>query len=563
MRNSFVRAHRSGPRLVIGALALLAMAGMVFGQNSTLSGRLTTSKGGTVANADISLLNLPAAPMPNMPNMPNMPKANVAPVKTGTSAADGAFSLTQVPAGTYVLQIDAQGFERFSQEITVPSAQPLTISLEPLEVPGAEAAPAINQSIDPKILLDRIAALEKKVQELESTTVLSAPEIRTKREVKYIDKNSNIYDEPHPGAKKTVTYERERVLRRQNIDEKIEAALQDDKAKSVAVGVSAGMATQAAIQTMGEEQGFNGHKYALASADITFAARVAQNTTFFADLVGLTGPPADNEISGITLLNSFNSRLVLQNQLNVREAWLRTELFRNRLALTAGRVDLTNYFDRSAVANDEFTQFLSDALVNSPALGLPVNGIGFVGIYDPKNSWLVKAGYQQSALQIDSLSDAAFNLGEVDHLMRPFGLPEGNYRFWYRYASTHQAREVNRPAAHGSSVGTSIDQKLTDQLTLFGRYGYGNVDIGKLHFYSGGFQVQKRFVVNPGDQWALGYAQTVVPGFGRENLAEGYYNFRLSEKLRLSLHLTHVVEARPGKADIGYFVPGMRFIATF
>lgn len=548
-------------RWLASTAALLVTTASLLAQ-ATLTGRITTSKGGVVGDAQVQLLNLPAAPMPNMPNMPNM-RAGAAPVKTGTSAANGLFTLDQVPPGQYVLQIDAAGFERFSREITVPSAQPLAITLEPLEVPGAETAAPVGQSTDNQALLARIDALEKRLAELESTTVLSAPEIRTKREVKYIDKNSNIYDEPGDGRKPTVTYERERVLRRQNIDDKIADALNNDKAKSVAVGVSAGMAAQGVVQTMGAEQDFNGHAYALASADVTFAARVAQNTTFFADLVGLTGPPPDNEVSGITLLNSFTSRLVLQNQLNIREAWLRTELFRQRFSLTAGRIDLTNYFDRSTVANDEFTEFLSDALVNSPALGLPVNGIGLVGIYDPKDSWLVKLGYQQSALTVDSLSNAAFNLGEVDHLMRPLGLPEGNYRFWYRYASPHQAREVNRPAAHGSSVGTSIDQKLTDQLTLFGRYGYGIVDIGRLHFYSGGFQVQKRFVVNPGDQWAFGYAQTVVPGFGRENLAEGYYNFRLSDKLRLSFHLAHVVEARPAQKDIGYFVPGLRFIATF
>ena len=545
--------------LVIAATGLLLIAGVVSGQTSSLTGRVTTSKGGVVANADVTLLNLPSAPMPNMPNM----RTAATPVKTGSSGANGTFSLDQVPPGQYVLQVDAPGFERSSQEITVPSAQPVTITLNALDLPGAESVAPVGQATDSQALLDRIAALEKRLSELESTTVLSAPEIRTKREVKYIDKNSNIYDEPTPGAKKTVTFERERVLRRQNIDDKIADALANDKAKSVSVGVSAGMAAQAAVQTMGEERDFNSHKYSLASADVTFAARVAQNTTFFADLVGLTGPPPDNEISGITLLNSFASRLVLQNQLNVREAWLRTELFRQRFAVSAGRIDLTNYFDRNTVANDEFSQFLSDALVNSPALGLPVNGIGLVGVYDPKNSWLFKAGYQQSSLQVDSLSDSAFNLLEVDHLMRPFSLPEGNYRFWYRHAGTQQAREVNRPAPHGNAAGASVDQKLTDQFTLFARYGYGRVDIGRLHFYSGGFQVQKRFVVNPGDTWSLGYAQTIVPAFGRENLVEGYYNFRLSEKLRLSFHLTHAVEERSGQKTLGYFVPGVRFIATF
>jgi hypothetical protein len=37
---------------------------------------------------------------------------------------------------------------------------------------------------------------------------------------------------------------------------------------------------------------------------------------------------------------------------------------------------LTNYFDHNVAANDETSQFISDALVNNPALGLAINGVG-------------------------------------------------------------------------------------------------------------------------------------------------------------------------------------------
>lgn len=554
-----MQLHRRQQLAAFGVAAMLAaFANTGYGQTPALTGQIVNANGAPVAGADLTLVNLPQAPMPNMPDMTKAP----VPVATVSSGPNGSFTIPAGPQGNFVLQVDLQGFERWSQEVTLPAREPLRVLLVPLNLAGAEEL-AQNQSTDTQALLDRIASLEKKVSDLEATTVLSAPETRTRRRIKYIDKNSNIYDEPRPGTKPTTVYERERVLRRQNIDEKIEAVLANESQKSVAVGVSAGMVAQSVVQTKGEEQIFNGHKYALASADITFAARVAQNTTFFADIVGLTGPSADNEVGGITLLNSFNSRLILQNQLNIREAWLRTELFKQRLAITAGRVDLTNTFDRNALANDEFSQFVGDALVNNPALGLPVNGIGLVGVYDAKNSWLVKAGYQQSSLDITSLSDAAFNLVEVDRVLRPFGLNEGNYRVWYRYAGSTQARQVNRPAARGSSAGVSIDQRISNQLAFFGRYGYGKVDIGKLQFFSAGFHVQRRFVVNPSDYWSFGYAQTNVRQFGRENVLEGYYNFSLSEKLRLSLHLSRVEQARAGQPNIGYFVPGIRFIATF
>ena len=102
VQNRLVRAG-----LIAAAVGLFA-AGTLFGQTSTLNGRVANNKGGVVSGADVLLLNLPMAPMPNMPNM----RASTTPVKTARSAANGAFSLTEVPAGQYVLQVDAAGFER-------------------------------------------------------------------------------------------------------------------------------------------------------------------------------------------------------------------------------------------------------------------------------------------------------------------------------------------------------------------------------------------------------------------------------------------------------------------
>ena len=55
--------------------------------------------------------------------------------------------------------------------------------------------------------------------------MLSEPETRVKRIEVYVDPNGVQTDEPVPGAKREVTYQRERVYRRQTINEKIEEAL--------------------------------------------------------------------------------------------------------------------------------------------------------------------------------------------------------------------------------------------------------------------------------------------------------------------------------------------------
>jgi hypothetical protein len=65
------------------------------------------------------------------------------------------------------------------------------------------------------------------------------------------------------------------------------------------------------------------------------------------------------------------------------------------------------------------------------------------------------------------------------------------------------------------------------------------------------------------DTWGVGYAQTDLDTGGHEKLVEGYYNFQISEKLRLSFHLQHVLEAPAEAASAGFLVPAVRLQATF
>jgi hypothetical protein len=495
-----------------------------------------------------------------MPNMPGMAD------RTTRSTADGSFSFDQVPAGRYILFADSPGFERSSQEVALPGAAgPFELKLEALEIPGGapttatESAPLTTQA-----LMDQIKTLEQRVAELESSTVLSEPETRVRKVEVYVDENGNQHDQPVPGAKPQVTYQRERVYRRQTIGEKIEEAISDAQEHTVKVGVSAAVTPQFAIQSEGEETEADGHAYQLASADLFFTAGIAQNTLFYADIVGLSGTPPDLEISGLTLVNGYSARLDRQNVINLREAWLRTEIFSQKMALVGGRLDLTNFFDRNAAANDETTQFLSDALVNNPTLGIATNGSGFAAVFDPKNGLTLKGGFQQSNPDATNLNDSLYTLGEVGYNLTLPKLGEGNYRVW--------GRRTNLAPFAATAWGVSFDQRIAPPLTLFARYGDGEVPSGAEGetqssagetFWSAGFQLFKGRVFNPLDSWGFGYAETTLAVGDKERLYEGYYNFQLSEKLRLSFHLTHTLQLPAGAEKFGYFVPGVRVQASF
>jgi hypothetical protein len=427
-------------------------------------------------------------------------------------------------------------------------------------LPAVEAqAPADSEQRDEEAdreqLLRRIEELERRVTELDSTTVLSEPETRVRQIEVWVDDDGVEYETEQPGTRSVITYQRERVFRRQTINEKIEEALEDAASRSVGVGVDAAIVLQNVQQTGGDETDADGNTYELASADLFFTAGLAQNTIFFADIVGLSGTPPDNEVGGLTLLNGYAARLVRQNELNLREAWLMTELARQRLALTAGRLDLTNFFDHNAVANDETTQFLSDALVNNPMLGLSENGAGLAAAFDPKNGFNAKIGYQQSSSDALNLSDSLFYLAEVSKLFTPFNLGEGNYRAWYR--------TDNSSGGNQRAYGVSVDQRVTEALTLFGRFGSAQTAGPRDQFYSLGFQFRNGVVFNPEDAWGVGYARTELGAGDEERLVEGYYNLRMTQKLQISFHLTRVTERPFGAESASYLVPGVRLQASF
>jgi hypothetical protein len=466
--------------------------------------------------------------------------------------AQGAYAFPALPVGSYNVTVVSAGLTAFRRQgVAVTADQNVQLDITLDAASAQQAADAERQE-----LLQQLAELKQRVTDLETNTVLSDPETRVRRVEVFVDEQGGEHDEQVPGSKPVVTYQRERVYRRQTINEKIEEALADAEEHSVKIGVDAAITTQFAKRTKGGDPFIDNRAYALASADLFFTAGIAQNTVFFADIVALSGSPPDAEIPSLTLLNGYTARLERQNELNLREVWLRTELFGQRLALTTGRLDLTNYFDANAFSNDESTQFLSDALVNNQMLGLGANGTGVAAEFDPKNGFRLKFGLQQSNNDATNLSESLFTLSEVGYTFTPFALPEGSYRLWFRTDNTSE--DLRR------SVGISIDQKLSNAVGLFARYGTQDLeDDGRDHYWSAGIGFQNGFIFNPQDTWGVGYAQMELQSGDREKLVEGYYNLLLTERLRLSFHLSHALETPATGEKFGYLLPGVRLQASF
>ena len=260
-----------------------------------VQGRVTNESGANAAGAIVTATN-----------------AETGAQFSATTDGQGSYSFAALPPGKYDISIVSPtgltAFRRTGVEVVADRATALDIAMNAAS--AAEAAEFERQQF-----LQRIATLEQRITDLESSTVLSEPETRVRRVEVFVDPSGGVHDEPVPGAQPAVTYERERVYRRQTINEKIEEALEDAENRSVAVGVDAAMGTQFAGRTEGDLEADN-RAYALASADLFFTAGLAQNTIFFADIVGLSGSPPDAEIPSLTLLNGYGraSRPAERNQ---------------------------------------------------------------------------------------------------------------------------------------------------------------------------------------------------------------------------------------------------------
>ncbi|KMP11355.1 hypothetical protein UR09_03635 [Candidatus Nitromaritima sp. SCGC AAA799-A02] len=413
-------------------------------------------------------------------------------------------------------------------------------------------------------LRDRMQRLEERLMELESKAVLSEPELIVKRKDIWVCNDGLEFDDPDSGKcsdgekpQKSFTYQREKVFRRQTISEKIEETLASEAEKGLSIGLSGTGTLQHAIGTHGADNTAEGNLFGVGSVDLFLIGKPALYTMFFVDIEAIGGFPPDDDINNVSALNSDDARRINDRELNLREVWLSTQLFDQTLSLYGGMLDLTNYFDSNMVANDETTQFITDALVNNPLLGHPANGGGITAIFDPKTGINFKAGIQRGDNAAKSLAEKIYSIFEVGYLSHFGSIPEGHYRAWYRISEN--TRKEN------TAYGFSIDQKIDQAVTLFGRFGHRFTDdqVAEDDFsYSGGIQFTT-FRLNPQDSWALAFSIQNLGSGVDETLAEAYYNFHLTDNLKTSFHLQHLIDTNAGGTGQGYLLPGMRVQIDF
>ncbi|MDP3143520.1 MAG: carbohydrate porin [Candidatus Omnitrophota bacterium] len=175
----------------------------------------------------------------------------------------------------------------------------------------------------------------------------------------------------------------------------------------------------------------------------------------------------------LTLYSNVNRDADNDNNVRLTELWYEQALFKDKAALTFGKLDPTVYFDNNEVANDETTQFLGRIFRNSPTIEFPDNTAGIRLAYIPLEWLELGYGVFDGNSDWEKIGDNLFNIGQVTFKTNFFNL-SGNYRFlgWNNNVYHTKWLDTGKTKEANYGFGLSFDQKVTDAVTLFTRYGW-------------------------------------------------------------------------------------------
>jgi hypothetical protein len=416
----------------------------------------------------------------------------------------------------------------------------------------------------------QVQTLESKLEELRGKMVPVEPAEEIKRVTEWVCERGHVFSIAPEGGRcpydqtpvvSREQYHKVKLARRQTLSEIVEARLEEQSRQRVAVAASA---TGIIQQTVGAGPNrLRGE----GSLDVLLIARPAFNTLFFADVeaIGGNGPdPFTGSVSGLNADAGSLQDSDRVDRVSLREAWVMTQLFEGRLTGVVGKLDLTNYFDRNAVANDETSQFVSGMFVNNPLLGQPVEGVGHQAnapgphlAWDTFRQWRFGIGLQLPENSGSALGRTPFTIGEIGYSTQLLG-GLGNYRLWGRHNGGEQGSRA---------VGINFDQWAGHWLRAFGRYGWqtGGSERDR-QAWSLGLGIRSFLLSRPRDETGLAYGWMRAANGRAEDLAELYHRFYLTEHLAVSLiaqyvfHLAGNDQVRP---RAGVLVGGVRTQVNF
>jgi porin len=251
---------------------------------------------------------------------------------------------------------------------------------------------------------------------------------------------------------------------------------------------------------------------------------------------------------------------------HVLEAWFQhvVELDRrNRIGLTLGIIDASNYLDQNAFANDEYMQFMNPALSNAPNTFFPAYDLGIAA------EWYIGdwafSGVIMDVHQFNGPDKYTFYGLQAGYRLET-GLGTGNYRISLN-GDRDFIDEVGQSKQKNDILIVSADQKLGDSIGVFTRVGWRLDDepINYRAIYSGGIDIR-------GATWGrvldnIGIGLVYLDGGNRRiirtRIAEAYYRMVINPYLAFSGDIQYMRDQYFQRAGAEGFIYSLRATVNF
>ncbi|UCD78768.1 MAG: carbohydrate porin [Desulfobacterales bacterium] len=235
----------------------------------------------------------------------------------------------------------------------------------------------------------------------------------------------------------------------------------------------------------------------------------------------------------------------------------------NALGLTGGIIDATAYIDENAYANDEYTQFMNEALVNAPNGFAPSYDIGGAVEWG-LGSWTVN-GVGMNVGENDDGNNYNFFAAQIGYQLDT-SLGEGNYRFIGQISSSDFLDEDGDKKKLMAAF-ISFDQELGDIFGAWIRFGWQDdealIDFDSL--FSGGLNISGNWYGRENDNIGIGYAYLNGKNdFDHAQVAEVYWRFVLNDYFAVTADLQYMKDKYDtDQNDLDGFIGGVRMTAEF
>ncbi|MFA5311054.1 MAG: carbohydrate porin [Candidatus Omnitrophota bacterium] len=275
----------------------------------------------------------------------------------------------------------------------------------------------------------------------------------------------------------------------------------------------------------------------------------------------------------------FNSNSGEDIGIYIPEFYLEQNLFSDRISLSFGKLDLSDWFDANTAAESADTQFLSSALVNNLAIPFPSKGLGGLVGFMPYE-WLyfqsgaATARASSTKTGLSNGYNSAFFINELG-LSPKIGELKGNYRVIF-YLNHEKLERIDEGGEKKNTLGcaVSFDQEITKKISLFFRYGNADEKVWDIkHFWSFGGQMLEPVPGRRLDCLGIGIACSIMGDDFRsaneetvsrpETIYEIYYSYNLNPLINLTPSLQVVNHPNADKTAKTAVVLGLRFLLSF